>query len=87
MKQTAKVDLFVPVRNMMVRSMWPEDDGALTIPFLPAPVALLVSNRRFSFRAFVQGDMQGLGADMMPVLQEFLYETLTISPTLNLSTA
>ncbi len=71
------LDLFVPVRNLLVRSSWPEDDGSLTIPFLPAPVASAIGHRRFSFRAFVQGDLQGLAGDMVPVLQNFLYETLS----------
>lgn len=71
------VDLFVPVRNMLVRSSWPEDDGALTIPFLSAPLASSISNRRFSFRAFVQGDMQGLDENIVPALQSFLYEALS----------
>jgi hypothetical protein len=71
------IDLFVPVRNMMVRSSWPEDDGALTIPYLAAPVASAITHRRFSFRAFVQGDLQGLGDDMVPQLQSFLYDTLS----------
>ncbi len=70
------VDLFVPVRNQLVRSAWDEDDGSLTLPFLPAPVASAISNKRFSFRNFVQGDTQGLAADMVPELQTFLYETL-----------
>jgi hypothetical protein len=70
------VDLFVPVRNMLVRSMWPEDDGALTMPYLAAPLASAINNRRFSFRSFVQGDTQGLPADDVPQLQNFLYEAL-----------
>jgi hypothetical protein len=70
------VDLFVPVRNMMVRSNWPADDGAMTIPFLPAPVVTVINNRRFSLRAFVQGDLQGLDAALVPELQQFLFETL-----------
>jgi hypothetical protein len=70
------VDLFVPVRNMLVRSNWPEDDGALTMPYLAAPLASAISNRRFSFRAFVQGDTQGLAPDAVPPLQNFLYEVL-----------
>jgi hypothetical protein len=73
----AGLDLFVPVRNLLVRSAWPEDDGALTVPFLAAPVASTIGHRRFSLRAFVQGDLQGLPADMVPVLQNFLYETLS----------
>jgi hypothetical protein len=71
------LDLFVPVRNLLVRSSWQEDDGSLTIPFLAAPVASAIGHRRFSFRTFVQGDMQGLSADMIPILQNFLYETLS----------
>jgi hypothetical protein len=71
------VDLFVPVRNMLVRSSWPEDDGALTVPFMSAPLASSIGNRRFSFRAFVQGDMQGLEGDAIPALQNFLYEVLS----------
>jgi hypothetical protein len=76
LKRLVAVDLFVPVRNMMVRSAWPEDDGALTMPFLPAPVANSIAHKRFSLRGFVQGDVQGLDADMAAVLQSFLYETL-----------
>jgi hypothetical protein len=76
LKSTHGIDLFVPVRNMVVRSAWPEDGGALTIPFLATPIAQAVGHRRFSFRAFVQGDMQGLAPDHVPELQSFLYETL-----------
>lgn len=76
LKRLLEVDLFVPVRNMLVRSAWPEDDGALTMPYLAAPLASHVGNRRFSFRAFVQGDMQGLAAEQAQLLQDFLYETL-----------
>jgi hypothetical protein len=72
-----QVDLFVPVRNVMVRSAWEEDAGALTLPYLPAPVAAAIGNKRFSLRAFVQGDVQGLAADLVPQLQAFLYETLS----------
>lgn len=72
----AGLDLFVAVRNLLVRSSWPDEDGALTIPFLAAPVASAISHRRFSFRTFVQGDSQALTADMVLDLQNFLYETL-----------
>lgn len=70
------IDLFIPVRNMLVRSHWPENEGALTIPFLAAPIASAISNRRFSLREFVNGDPQGLSPDMVPQLQGFLYEML-----------
>jgi hypothetical protein len=71
------VSLFVPVRNLMVGSAWPEDDGALTLPFLAAPVASAIGNRRFSLRAFVQGDTQRLAPDDALTLQNFLYEVLS----------
>jgi hypothetical protein len=70
------IDLFIPVRNMLVRSHWPEHDGALTIPFLAAPIASAISNRRFSLREFVNGDPQGLAPDMVRDLQTFLYDML-----------
>jgi hypothetical protein len=69
-------DLFIPVRNMLVRSHWPEDEGALTLPYLAAPIASAIQNRRFSLREFVNGDPQGLAPDMVPVLQSFMYDTL-----------
>jgi hypothetical protein len=75
-KENTGIDLFVPVRNMHVRSAWPEDGGALTMPFLAAPIASAINNRRFSFRSFVQGDFQGLSEDQAQELQVFLYETL-----------
>lgn len=82
------VDLFVPVRNLMVRSTWPEGEGAFTLPFVPAPIASAISNRRFSLRAFVQGDVQGLTPDQTASLQNFLYEVLgsltNLEPTLSL---
>lgn len=70
------IDLFIPVRNMLVRSHWPENEGALTLPFLAAPIASAISNRRFSLREFVNGDPQGLSPDMVPQLQAFLYDVL-----------
>jgi hypothetical protein len=76
LREEKGIDLFVPVRNMMVRSSWPEDEGALTIPFLAAPIASAISNRRFSLREFVNGDPQGLAPDMVLLLQTFLYEVL-----------
>jgi hypothetical protein len=82
------VDLFVPVRNMMVRSSWVEEDGALTLPFLSAPVASAISNRRFSLRSFVQGDVQHLSEQDAFALQNFLYEVLgnltNLEPALSL---
>ena len=76
LREEKGIDLFIPVRNMMVRSNWPENEGALTIPFLAAPIASAISNRRFSLREFVNGDPQGLAPDMVVLLQTFLYEVL-----------
>ncbi len=70
------IDLFVPVHNKAVSSTWPEDEGALIIPLLPAPIASAIGNKRFSIRNFVQGDVQGLNQDMTVEFQNFLYEVL-----------
>jgi hypothetical protein len=76
LQREQEIDLFVPVRNLLVRSHWPETEGALVLPYLAAPVASAISNRRFSLRAFVNGDPQGLAPDMARELQGFLYEVL-----------
>lgn len=76
LQRDKSIDLFVAVRNGQVGSTWPEDDGALTLPFLPAPVASAIANRRFSLREFVQGDPQGLDSAMVLQLQNFMLEVL-----------
>jgi hypothetical protein len=82
------IDLFVPVRNQFVRSHWPNDGGALNIPFLSAPLASAIGNRRFSLSAFVKGDYQGLPPDLVSELQSALYEVLNsinnLEPVLSL---
>ena len=84
----AGIDLFVPVHNKLVRSTWPEEEGALTIPLLPAAIASAIGNKRFSIRNFVQGDVQGLDEEMTMELQNFLYEVLNnlsnLEPVLSL---
>ncbi len=84
----AGIDLFVPVHNKLVRSTWPEEEGSLTIPLLPAAIASAIGNKRFSIRNFVQGDVQGLDEDMTMQLQNFLYEVLNnlsnLEPVLSL---
>ena len=84
----AGIDLFVPVHNKLVRSTWPEEEGALTIPLLPAAIASAIGNKRFSIRNFVQGDVQGLDEGMTMELQNFLYEVLNnlsnLEPVLSL---
>ena len=84
----AGIDLFVPVHNKLVRSTWPEEEGSLTIPLLPAAIASAIGNKRFSIRNFVQGDVQGLDEDMTMELQNFLYEVLNnlsnLEPVLSL---
>jgi hypothetical protein len=80
----------VPVKNQFVRSTWPEDDAALALPFMPAPLSGAIGNRRFSFRNFVKGDMQGIPEELAPQLQNFLYEVLSnisnLEPVLTLKT-
>ena len=84
----AGIDLFVPVHNKLVRSTWPEEEGSLTIPLLPAAIASAIGNKRFSIRNFVQGDVQGLDEEMTMELQNFLYEVLNnlsnLEPVLSL---
>ena len=84
----AGIDLFVPVHNKLVRSTWPEEEGSLTIPLLPAAIASAIGNKRFSIRNFVQGDVQGLDEGMTMELQNFLYEVLNnlsnLEPVLSL---
>jgi hypothetical protein len=70
------IDLFVPVRNEFVGSSWPSMDGALTIPTLPLPLTTAISDKRFSLRAFVLGDMQGLDAKLQPILSSFMFDVL-----------
>jgi hypothetical protein len=70
------VDLFVAVCNGQVGSTWPDDEGALNLPFLSAPLASAIANKRFSIREFVQGDPQGLKAEETVILQTFLYDVL-----------
>jgi hypothetical protein len=70
------IDLFVPVRNELVRSNWPENESGLVLPALPQALAFAVSERRFSFRAFVLGDTQHLEPEHQKVLSSFLYEVL-----------
>ncbi len=70
------IDLFVAVRNENVGSSWPRDEGALTLPALPRAVAVAISDRRFSLRNFVLGDIQGLDDEQKLSLNTFLYEVL-----------
>jgi hypothetical protein len=68
------VDLFVPVINQYVGTNWPNED-ALTLPLLPQSLAFAISERRFSLRAFVLGEMQGLEPSSQSTLSNFLFET------------
>ncbi len=70
------IDLFVPVRNMLVGSTWDADEASLTLPAMSPQLAQATLSRRFSFRNFVQGDLQELPRDLAMELQNFLYEAL-----------
>jgi hypothetical protein len=76
LKEHKGIDLFVPVRNMLVGSTWDVDEASLTLPALTPQLAQAVLNRRFSFRNFVQGELQGLPEEQAMELQSFLYEAL-----------
>jgi hypothetical protein len=70
------IDLFVPVKNENIGSLWPPEEGALVLPALPRDVAIAIADRRFSLRNFVLGDDQGLeGADKL-ALNQFLFTVL-----------
>lgn len=71
------IDLFVPVCNEFVGSSWPKSESGLVIPALPQALAFAVTERRFSFRTFVLGDMQHLAPEHHNVLNTFLYDVLS----------
>jgi hypothetical protein len=70
------LDLFVPVCNQYIGTSWPGTEGSLLIPALPQSVAFIISDKRFSLRAFVLGDKQQLPEEYQHVLNTFLYDVL-----------
>ena len=70
------VDLFVPVENQYVGSFWPKAEGDLVIPALPQKLAIAMSDKRFSMRSFVLGDVQQLPEEFQTTLSNFLFEVL-----------
>jgi hypothetical protein len=70
------IDLFVPVKNENVGSVWPPEEGALVLPALPRQVAIAIVDRRFSLRNFVLGDDQGLEGHDKLALNQFLFQVL-----------
>ena len=70
------IDLFVPVENQHVGSFWPKIEGDLVIPALPQKLAIALSDKRFSLRSFVLGDVQQLPEEFQPILSNFLFEVL-----------
>jgi hypothetical protein len=75
-EHTAGIDLFVPVINQYVGSNWP-NESALTLPLLPQNLSFAISERRFSLRAFVLGEMQQLDDQSQPILHSFLFEVFS----------
>jgi hypothetical protein len=71
------IDLFVPVHNEFVGTHWPKSESGLVIPALPQALAFAISERRFSFRAFVLGDTQHLAPEYHNMLNRFLYDVLS----------
>ena len=76
-QKTPNIDLFVPVENQHVGSFWPKTEGDLVIPALPPKLAIAISDKRFSLRSFVLGDVQQLPAEFQPELSNFLFEVLS----------
>ncbi len=76
LNRTSNVDLFVPVKNAHIGSAWPEDEATLTMPALDPATAAAITNRRFSFRAFVLGDTQNLPDLEVRALNRFVYEIM-----------
>ena len=73
--ETRGIDVFIPVRNALVGSSWPTDQG-LRLNALPRPLAQAISDKRFSLREFVLGDGQGLPHAEAEELNAFLYDAL-----------
>jgi hypothetical protein len=70
------IDLFVPVENQHVGSLWPKSEGDLVIPALPQTLAIAIADKRFSLRSFVLGDTQHISEEHQSILSNFLYEVL-----------
>ena len=71
------IDLFVPVEIQHVGSFWPKTEGDLVIPALPPKLAIAISDKRFSLRSFVLGDVQQLPVEFQTELSNFLFEVLS----------
>ena len=69
-------DLFVPVANRFVGTSLPEgiDSLSLTMERLEPQLQALVSERRFSFRAFLLGEVSAVPLRLRPSLKSFLQE-------------
>jgi hypothetical protein len=70
------IDVFIPVHNEFVGTSWPQSERGFTIPALPQEIAFAITEKRFSFRAFVLGDTQHLPQNNQAPLSKFLYEVL-----------
>lgn len=85
-------DLFVPVRNMMIGSALPGDYGglSLTLPVLDPELRDIISNRRFSLRAFFLGDESAVPLRLRANLRAFLHAIIDmlrdVEPALSLQT-
>ena len=77
LQKRQSIDLFVPVENQHVGSVWPQTEGDLVIPALPLKLAVAIGDKRFSLRNFVLGEVQQLPEDLQPILSNFLFEVLS----------
>jgi hypothetical protein len=70
------IDQFIPVHNHFIGTSWPNLDNMFDIPSVDQELLAIVSNRRFSLRAFILGDPQNLPEEMDKPLKQFLYSVM-----------
>ena len=76
-QQFPGIDLFVPVENKHVGTIWPKSESGMVIPALPQALAIAISEKRFSLRNFVLGDTQQLPEEYHAMLNAFLLDVLS----------
>ena len=70
------IDLFIPIENQHVGTSWPKSESGMAIAALPQSLAFAISEKRFSLRNYVLGDLQELPEQYHAMLNTFLYEVL-----------
>jgi hypothetical protein len=76
LQEAVGADLFIPVRNAFIGSLWPTEDISMDLPELEQQTIQAILDRRFSIRAYVLGDRQNLSEQADRNLKAFVYEVL-----------